>query len=225
MTYSPILYAFLGGFLPALIWLWFWLKEDRLHPEPRAALFITFLTGMGAAIVAYFAERVVIGFGLAFTTTLIIWAVIEEVMKFCGAYFSALKRKVCDEPIDDMIYMLTAALGFAALENIIFLLAPLIEGDIVKSVVTGNLRFIGATLLHISASSIIGAAGAFYFYRGKRKREIAIFVGLLIAIGLHSLFNILVNSGTNKDLLYALFVTWAAIVVVLAVFEKVKKIK
>jgi RsiW-degrading membrane proteinase PrsW (M82 family) len=225
MTSSALLYAFLGGFLPALLWLWFWLKEDRLHPEPRSALTLTFFGGIIAALLAYKAERFVMTIGFSFVGTLIIWAVIEEVFKFAFAYWTAIRRKVCDEPIDDMIYMLTAALGFAAIENMLFLLAPLIEGDVAKSLITGNLRFIGATLLHIAASSIIGAAGAFYFYRGKKKREVAIFVGLLAAIGLHALFNIMVNLGTQSGLLYALFVAWAAIVIVLAIFEKVKRLK
>ena len=25
--------SFVGGILPALIWLWFWLKEDKENPE------------------------------------------------------------------------------------------------------------------------------------------------------------------------------------------------
>lgn len=225
MTGATLLYAFLGGFLPALVWLWFWLKEDRLHPEPKGAIVLTFLGGMAAALLAYGAERAVMAAGLAFTLTLFLWAVIEEVFKFGFAYFTALRRKVCDEPIDDMVYMLTAALGFAALENMLFLLAPLAEGDLTKSVLTGNLRFIGATLLHIAASSIIGAAGAFYFWRGKRARDIAIFSGLAVAVGLHFLFNVMVNQQTNRGLWFALLLAWAAIVVVLAVFEKVKRLR
>jgi len=225
MNTTALLYAFLGGFLPALVWLWFWLHEDRLHPEPRSALALTFFGGMCAALLAYGAERAVLGWGLAFTTTLIWWAVIEEVFKFAFAYWFAIRRRVCDEPIDAMIYMLTAALGFAALENTLFLFAPLSDGNVLQGLMTGNLRFVGATLLHIAASSIVGACAAFAFYRGRRAHEIAIFAGLAIAVGLHALFNIIINMQTNRSLLAGFIVAWAAIVVVLAIFEKVKRIK
>ncbi|TSC84447.1 MAG: hypothetical protein G01um101417_253 [Parcubacteria group bacterium Gr01-1014_17] len=224
MSASTLLFAFLGGFLPALLWLWFWLKEDRLHPEPRGAIILTFFGGMAAALLAYFTERSIIGMGLAFSVTLILWAIVEEVFKFGFAYFTALRRKVCDEPVDDMIYMLTAALGFAALENTLFLIAPLANGDIAKSLLTGNLRFIGATLLHIAASSLIGAFGAFYFYKGRKTRDIAIVIGLVVATALHAGFNLIINSQTNRSLITAFAIAWATIIVVLVVFEKVKKI-
>lgn len=225
MTTTTLLYALLGGFLPALLWLWFWLREDRLHPEPRGAIVLTFFGGMCAALLAYFVERAVLGAGFAFSATLVLWAVIEEVCKFGFAYFAALRRKVCDEPIDAMIYMLTAALGFAALENTLFLLAPLAEGDIAKSLLTGNLRFIGATLLHIAASSIVGAFAAFFFYRRRILRECAVVLGLLIAVVLHAAFNLIINTQADRSLLIAFAVAWATIVVVLAVFEKVKRVR
>lgn len=224
MSASTLLFAFLGGFLPALLWLWFWLHEDRLHPEPRGAIVLTFIGGMAAALLAYFIERSIMSAGFVFSTMLILWAITEEVLKFGFAYFTALRRKVCDEPVDDMIYMLTAALGFAALENTLFLLAPLASGDIAKSLLTGNLRFIGATLLHIAASSLIGAFGAFYFYKGRKTRDIAIFVGLVVATALHAGFNLIINAQTNRSLITAFAIAWATIIVVLAMFEKVKRI-
>ena len=180
MNASTLLYALLGGVLPALLWLWFWLKEDRLHPEPRGALVLTFIGGMLAAGTAYFAERSIMKMGFAFSTTLVLWATIEEVFKFGFAWWLALRKRFCDEPIDAMIYMLTAALGFSALENTLFLIAPLANGDITKSLLTGNLRFIGATLLHIAASSIIGAFAAFFFYRSRKIKDAAIFIFLLL---------------------------------------------
>ena len=45
------LIAFAGGILPALIWLWFWLREDREAPEPRGLIALSFAAGMA---VVYF---------------------------------------------------------------------------------------------------------------------------------------------------------------------------
>ena len=222
---ETIFFALLGGFLPALLWLWFWLKEDRLHPEPRSAIILTFIGGMIAATIAYFAERAIFKIGLVFSTTLILWAIAEEVLKLVFAYWTALRKKICDEPIDAMIYMLTSALGFAAFENTLFLIAPIADNNITKSLLTGNLRFIGASLLHIAASSIIGAFAAFFFYRKRKARDMAIAIGLIIAISLHATFNLIINEKKESSLFIAFIITWATIVIVLAVFEKVKRLR
>ena len=34
LTASILFFAIAGGFIPSLLWLWFWLKEDS-NPEPR----------------------------------------------------------------------------------------------------------------------------------------------------------------------------------------------
>ena len=49
-------YALLSGVLPALLWLWFWLKEDNLHPEPRKVIARTFISGAIAVIFALIFE-------------------------------------------------------------------------------------------------------------------------------------------------------------------------
>ena len=38
--------AFVGGIIPSLLWLWFWLNEDKKNPEPKGILSIVFIVGM-----------------------------------------------------------------------------------------------------------------------------------------------------------------------------------
>lgn len=38
--------AFVAGLIPALFWVWFWLKEDKRKPEPLWLIFISFVAGM-----------------------------------------------------------------------------------------------------------------------------------------------------------------------------------
>ena len=73
-------YAFIGGLLPPLIWLYFLLKEDASHPEPRVLIALTFIGGMAAVPLALPLEQyakahllgdvasAAIGFALAFST-------------------------------------------------------------------------------------------------------------------------------------------------------------
>ena len=45
-----LIVALVGGLLPAFLWLFFWLREDKEHPEPKGLLFFTFLAGMSTVI-------------------------------------------------------------------------------------------------------------------------------------------------------------------------------
>lgn len=224
--FSPltILLASLGGIIPALIWLAFWLREDKRRPEPRGRLIITFLSGMLAVIIVlpleHFVQQYIV---VDLLTLFFMWAVIEEVVKFVLAYFAGLHNKACDESVDPIIYMITAALGFAALENVLFLLTPIEEGLIYHSIVTGNMRFIGASVLHTLASAVIGVAFAFSFYKTKRIKRRYAFIGLILAIALHTYFNFSIIGQTSILTVFAYI--WIGVIILLILFEKVKHIR
>jgi RsiW-degrading membrane proteinase PrsW (M82 family) len=225
-TFNSILYALTGGILPALIWLEFWLQEDRKNPEPKGLILKTFFGGMCAVILVIPLQRLVDNFfpgmnGIEFT----LWAVLEEGFKFGIAYWVAIKCQYDDEPIDPMIYMITAALGFVALENTLFIINPLIQKDILGAVTTGSLRFVGASLLHVAASSTIGIAFALSFYKSKLQRIWNVALAFVLAVAIHTSFNLFI---VNKDQLgtFQVFgMVWAGIAIVLLFFEKVKKIR
>jgi len=222
----PLLtYAVIGGIIPSLIWLWFWLREDSLNPEPTRRLLYTFLAGM--IIVPW-----VIPFQQLFTGgihenpgVIIAWAGIEEIFKFAAAYFIILQHREADEPIDMVIYMITVALGFAAFENALFILNPLVNGEIIDTILTGNLRFFGATLLHVLCSALIGIALAFGFYRRRSIRRLYTFIGVILAIGLHAFFNFSIMQTQGGNALSTFAVVWIGIILLILVFEKVKRIK
>ena len=49
------------SFLPPVLWLLFYLREDRKHPEPKHLLVATFFGGIAAALLAIVAELILIG--------------------------------------------------------------------------------------------------------------------------------------------------------------------
>src|SRR3989344_349346 len=128
--------ALLGGVLPAVFWLWFWLHEDRKHPEPKLRIYTTFAFGMAAVLLVLPVERFLFGIlgSEIHIWTLLAWSAAEEIVKLFAAYFSALRYKVVDEPIDFLIYMVSTALGFSALENSLFLGNLLGQGLITQSI-------------------------------------------------------------------------------------------
>ena len=213
--------AFLAGLIPALFWLWFWLREDTARPEPRALIASAFIAGM--LIVALvlplqkFAMERFSGNSLIF-----VWVVIEEVLKYSAALIVVLWNKAVDEPIDAIIYMITIALGFSALENALFIYNPLTDGDYVSSVLTGNFRFLGATLLHVLASGTVGVCMAFAYYKHDAVRIVSATVGLFIAILLHAVFNFFIMDASGETVLGVFMFVWMGAIILFLIFEKVK---
>jgi len=218
-------YAFLGGILPALVWLYFLLKEDTRCPEPRSLIMLAFGAGMLSVPLVIPLERFAIYTLPAGIPVILAWSAIEETMKYLLAALVILWRRAVNESVDMVVYMMTVALGFAALENALFLIAPFSGGQFLEGILTGNLRFVGSTLLHVVASSAIGFALAFSFRRKRPTRTLFAAGGLILAIALHALFNFLIIDGNGTYTLYAFLLVWSGAVVFFALFEILKYVR
>ncbi len=225
LSFETLLYAFLGGILPAMIWLYFLLNEDRRCPEPRFMIALAVAAGFLSVPLVLPLERFAVLALPAGIPVIVAWAAIEETVKYLLAAIVILWRRHVNESIDFVIYMLTVALGFAALENTLFLIGPLSGGNYIEGLLTGNLRFIGSTLLHVIASSTIGFALAFSFRKPRIIRVIFAAGGLILAIALHALFNFLIIDGSGSSTLMAFFLVWSGAVILFALFELLKYLR
>ncbi len=209
-----LIFPLIIGILPSFIWALFFIREDDVHPEPKKLLLYAFLAGAGITLF-------VIGPQLALTSlltkngfaqygfwSLLILASVEEIFKFFAIYLTIARLKDFDEPIDAMVYMIIAALGFAAVENVFSVSRnnlPLPLGT--SSIEILSLRFIGATLLHSLSSALVG------YYWGlailqKHKFSALILEGLGVAIILHTVFNyLIVLFGPSSSLALLLLIT------------------
>jgi RsiW-degrading membrane proteinase PrsW (M82 family) len=156
---------------------------------------------------------------------LVVWAACEEIIKFLAAYVIAFRTSVFDEPIDAFIYLMTAALGFAAMENTLFLLQPLLEGNTIESIMTGSLRFMGASLLHVVASGVLSVFVAASYYKKRIIKEIYLILGLITAIVLHALFNFLIMINEATSIFSVFSFVWATTIILIVALERVKAIK
>jgi len=226
----------LVGILPSLVWLSFFRRED-CHPEPKYLITKTFLMGIIVSPVA-------IVFQLVYCSVLtsqcgtavpslnyVFWAAtIEEVVKFYCVMLIAIRSPEFDEPVDGMIYMICAALGFAAIENVLFLFKIIPEGNlfdatskqIVVAYQTIALRSLGATLLHALSSAIVGyfLAMSWFFQNHKKK---LIIIGLIIGSLFHFAFNLfLSNTEAIRGLLTSLILLGFMGILVSILFYKAR---
>lgn len=215
LDYIPLIL----GLLPSFAWLIFYLEEDP-HPEPKKLIFETFLAGALITFVVLYAQiifnkwSVPKGIMQYSFLSFFILAAIEEFFKFGAAKLVTKEHeKDFDEPVDAMIYMIVAALGFATIENIF---AAVNSGGVIFE--TTTLRFIGATLLHTLSSGLLGYYWAISIIKKKRG---LLFTGFALATLLHSIFNYLIMKyepavvPTIFLIVFALFILYD--------FEKLKR--
>ncbi|MCD6549964.1 PrsW family intramembrane metalloprotease [bacterium] len=185
------------GILPSIIWLSFFLKED-VHPESNQMILKVFLYGLIAASVAIIAGAAIrlsplhsffnnsswISIALKYFLAV---AFIEELSKYIVVRKIAISDPEFDEPLDAMLYMVIAGLGFAAIENIFYLIGE--AQPVINTLILTTLRFVGATFLHALCGGIIGFFLAFSFFENKNK-TLLIIAGIALAVSLHGVFDI-----------------------------------
>lgn len=217
--------AFLCGLIPAIFWLWFWLREDRKNPEPILLIVITFIAGMAVVPAALPLQKLALNIYDG-QNVVFVWVIIEEVLKYSAALLVIFWNRAVDEPIDFIIYLITIALGFSALENTLFLLSPLSVHEYNMVAVTGSFRFLGASLLHVLASATIGVCLAFAYYKPVAVKILYGTGGLFIAIVLHALFNFFIMNSAGAEngngVLYVLLFVWMGTIMLFLLFEKIK---
>jgi len=217
-----------AALLPAVVWLWFFLKED-IHPEPKRLIFATFLLGVFITLPVLLTQihyqDFMSNYGIAAIFSVLGLALIEELFKFFAAFASVHNDSRFDEPVDAMIYSIAAALGFATVENIFVALNTVDTINSFSFMAVAEsvlLRFIGATLLHALASSVVG----YFWARGiiQRKLVSRVAYGIILATLVHAAFNYLILRYQEENLFYpSLFLVFAAFFV-LSDFEKLRNL-
>ena len=215
------------GLLPGFVWLLFFLQED-MHPEPKRLIAKTFFAGALGAIAALAVQIFLHStLGLLALQSFIFLsfftlALVEEAAKFLAAYFTIRKNPVFDEPVDAMIYMVAAALGFATVENL-----GAISGEgggqlaiLASAFATTTLRFVGATLLHALTSAIAGYWWAIGIRNFADKKYIV--YGIAVATLLHAIFNYLIIT-FGGNVIYSIVFLIIVAFFVLGDFEKLKR--
>ncbi|MBZ5708666.1 PrsW family glutamic-type intramembrane protease [Nannocystis pusilla] len=187
----PLTFVLLG-FAPGFFWLGMVVRSNRQRPDPVALVLRTFLLGAVVALPIGFVGQVVGGevsirpgmsASEAAFVAFVLAGLIEELGKFLVVRLSLYDSPYFDEPLRGMVYSGAVALGFASLENVLYMVG---HGSEVLGV-----RALTATLGHVFFSALWGyglGADRRAKLRGEPSRGYA-FLGLLGALAAHGLYD------------------------------------
>lgn len=128
--FTLILTGVIMSLVPAVIWLGFFYRRDRLEPEPKhmigqvfvlgglvaSAIGIPVINGLfdvqswlyATPVTKFFGSILVVGF-------------VHEFLKYAAVRFSIFGSAEFDEPVDGIIYATAAGVGYATMLNIYFI--------------------------------------------------------------------------------------------------------
>jgi len=178
--------------IPALLIVIYFNRKDRAKPEPRGIIVKIFLLGILSIIPAIILElcvdqlkyflnpyRILYPIFKAFVTA----ALVEESLKLLIVRRFAFKRKCFDEVMDGIVYTVVAGMGFACLENVLYVFG--------KGITVGILRAFTSIPMHASVSVMMGYyLGLAKFSKTGKSRNSLIIKGFLLAVFFHGIYDL-----------------------------------
>lgn len=217
--YTGIISLIAISLAPIVLLLWYFDHLDK-EKESRKFLWKIFLWGVLATAIAggiefvldtFFIDLFYYPFIQLFVVAFLFTAVVEESLKYWVVKRKAYDHPAFDEYFDGIIYAVTASLGFAALENILYVL----EGGLYIGIIRA--------LMSVPAHALFGALMGYYIGRARFEKNPSmerkyLWKGLWLAILFHGMYDFLLLSGT----LYSIFAIPMLLGIYLNVRRKIK---
>ncbi|OPL19487.1 MAG: hypothetical protein AVO35_10750 [Candidatus Aegiribacteria sp. MLS_C] len=206
-----------ASILPALLWMILFYRSDRYAPEPRKLVARTFLVGaIVAAAMVFSLKELPFKLALIYSSVLIA-PVSEETAKFLCVRWTVYDNPEFNEPIDGMVYATAAALGFASVENVLYVLNVWVAGGKEAGVMVLAGRSVLSVPAHALFSSLWGLALGWHRRLGTRKSGLMVVLGLLGGMLLHGLFNLLTGSNILGGFVFLVFLalSWRMVFVLI----------
>ena len=174
--------------------VWIYLK-DAYEPEPRAFVMKVALAG-GILVVGAAGLEALLSSWLPSSRTVesfITTGLTEELVKFAGAMLVFYRSRHFNEEMDGIVYSSSLALGFAAVENVLYVMQSGLESGYVRALlpVPGH-AFFGVVMGYFLAKA--------KFQTGRAKHE-NLTRALFVPATLHGAFNFLISSSMTLALL------------------------
>lgn len=183
--------------LPTIIILIFILSHDKYNKEPRSLLIKLFAVGMLTVIPAVMLERLFPevlypSWSDVLLSAFVGVALIEEGIKFLGARLFSYRNRAYDEIYDGVIYCVCVSLGFATVENILYVMQTGISTAIIRAVTA------------VPAHTIFAVVMGYYMSMGKFYDQGRFYyktMSVLAPVILHGIYDFILMSGYEYALL------------------------
>lgn len=203
-----ILFLLALAIAPGIFIIWYIYNKDKYDKEPKRLIVITFFLGALSGIPAGIVEIILgnmVGVPMwgdatgAFIWAFLIVGPVEEIAKYLAVRVKAYRSPEFNEVMDGIVYGVSAAMGFATLENIFYVL----EGGIAVGILRALLSVPG----HAMWGAIIG------YYMGLKKmnpesNKRYVLTGLTIAILFHGAYDFFIFTQTALALLIIPLIIW-----------------
>jgi len=195
ITFMQFIFLFLIALAPIFFIITYFYLRDKYDKEPFLNLIITFT--LGACITApvlwisdNLSELTHTSPSSPFPQVLLyaflVVAATEECMKYLVLRLFCYNQKEFDEPYDGIMYGVAAAMGFAAIENVIYVM----NGGEKTGFEVGLLRMFTAVPAHAVFGAVMGYfVGKAKFISKEKDATITHIIGLLFSILLHGTYD------------------------------------
>lgn len=147
-----------AGIAPGLALLSFFYLKDEFEPEPISFVFRVFIFGVLLVFPIMFIQYVLQTenvFHSDFLYAFLSAGFLEEFFKWFILYYVVYQHAEFDEPYDGIVYGVSISLGFATLENILYLVSYGLE------------HAVGRAILPVSSHALFGVIMGYYLGKGK----------------------------------------------------------
>ncbi|MEI5907166.1 glutamic-type intramembrane protease PrsW [Bacillus spongiae] len=192
-----------AGIAPGLAFLSYIYLKDQYSQEPIQSVFRTFMYGALLTFPIMFIQHILRAEGIvssplgeAFFSA----ALLEEFFKWFVLFFIVVQSVKFDDPYDGIVYGASVSLGFASVENILYLFNY------------GVSYAFGRALLPVSSHALLGVIMGYYIGKNLHStpsRKIWVIFSLFIPIILH---------GTYDFILVSNFLEWEYMMVPFMLF-------
>ncbi|MCK5215863.1 MAG: PrsW family intramembrane metalloprotease [Candidatus Omnitrophica bacterium] len=212
----PTIFSFLMAIIPSIFFVYYFYRQyDKPNLEPKGLIAKVFLLGIIYTFPVYIIEQ---GVGLInsfynispfiyyFFESFVVAGLCEEYIKLRIVRKYVYQNKHFDSIMDGIIYTITASLGFACMENIIYVM----NGTFITALARG----VTAVPMHAISSGIMGyfIGKAKFSGSGEEERRL-MNKGLWSAVLVHGSYDLLLFvspiPGAIFSIIFALFFVWS----------------
>lgn len=206
---TPMFMLLTVAIAPGLALFSYFYLRKQIHKDPSRSLLRTYIYGMMLTFPILFVQYVFEEEGVfnsVFVSDVLFTSGLEEFFKWLVLLVVVYGHVDFEDPYDGILFGASVSLGFATVENILFLLTFGMNEALIRA------------LLPVSSHALFGVVMGYYLGRAKFVEESGtkpmLFLAFFTAFGLHFVYNALVMAGSIRMYLlipFMLFLWWFAL--------------